>query len=167
MGFPPWASRGSVIHVFLVRLNVYVGHWLVEPILDLTKSMEKSLETCNSRVLLTSLNILYYEQWTLWRVMKNQWKNKRGLSSRESSIQLTLRRTRKFIPPSWYKGGGGWNPSPEFLIFVSISKRFYLWWKTFDLLNKMRYILWVMPLLEACDVTNNGRHLVRLDFTKN
>ena len=23
----------------------------------------------------------------------------------------------------------------------------------------MRYILWVMPLLEACDVTNNGRHL--------
>ena len=23
----------------------------------------------------------------------------------------------------------------------------------------MRYILWVMLLLEACDVTNNGRHL--------
>ena len=23
----------------------------------------------------------------------------------------------------------------------------------------MRYILWVMALLEACDVTNNGRHL--------
>ena len=30
---------------------------------------------------------------------------------------------------------------------------------SFDLLNKMRYILWVMALLEACDVTNNGRHL--------
>ena len=28
-----------------------------------------------------------------------------------------------------------------------------------SLLNKMRYILWVMALLEACDVTNNGRHL--------
>ena len=26
-------------------------------------------------------------------------------------------------------------------------------------LNKMRYILWVLVLLEACDVTNNGRHL--------
>ena len=23
----------------------------------------------------------------------------------------------------------------------------------------MRYILWVVELLEACDVTNNGRHL--------
>ena len=31
----------------------------------------------------------------------------------------------------------------------------------FDLLNKMRYILWVVALLEACDVTNNGRHLGR------
>ena len=25
----------------------------------------------------------------------------------------------------------------------------------------MRYILWVEALLETCDVTNNGRHLVR------
>ena len=23
----------------------------------------------------------------------------------------------------------------------------------------MRYIVWVVALLEACDVTNNGRHL--------
>ena len=30
---------------------------------------------------------------------------------------------------------------------------------SFLLLNKMRYILWVVALLEACDVTNNGRHL--------
>ena len=28
-----------------------------------------------------------------------------------------------------------------------------------DLLNKMKYILWVVALLEACDVTSNGRHL--------
>ena len=55
--------------------------------------------------------------------------------------------------------GGGWNPSTDFLICCSISKRFYLQWKAFDLLNKMRYILWVVALLEACDVTNNGRHL--------
>ena len=30
-----------------------------------------------------------------------------------------------------------------------------------DVLNKMRYILWVVALPEACDVTNNGRHLGR------
>ena len=34
-------------------------------------------------------------------------------------------------------------------------------WKAFDLLNKMRYLSWVVALLEACDVTNNGRHLGR------
>ena len=31
--------------------------------------------------------------------------------------------------------------------------------KAFDLLTKMRYILWVVALLEVCDATNNGRHL--------
>ena len=30
---------------------------------------------------------------------------------------------------------------------------------SFDHLNKMRYILWVVALPEACDVTNNGHHL--------
>ena len=59
------------------------------------------------------------------------------------------------------QGGISWNPSPKFLICCSIWKRFYLWWKAFDLLNKLRYILWVVALLEACDVTNNGRHLGR------
>ena len=39
------------------------------------------------------------------------------------------------------------------------AKRFYLRWKAFDLLYKMRYILWVVGLLGTCDVTNNGRHL--------
>jgi len=34
-----------------------------------------------------------------------------------------------------------------------------LQWKSFDLHSKMRYILWVVALLEACDVANNGRHL--------
>ena len=75
---------------------------------------------------------------------------------------LPLGRTIKFIAPPWYKGGGGWwNPSPEFLICCSISKRFCLQWKAFDLLNKMRYISWVVTLLKTCDVTNNGRHLGR------
>ena len=58
-------------------------------------------------------------------------------------------------------GGGGWNPL-EILICCSISKRFYLQWKAFDLLYKMRYTLWVVALLGACDVTKNGRHLGRL-----
>ena len=32
----------------------------------------------------------------------------------------------------------------------------------------MRYILWVVALLEACNVTNNGRHLdAILHFAKN
>ena len=72
---------------------------------------------------------------------------------------LTLGRTRKVIPPHRGSKGGGWNPSPEFLICCSIPKRFSLKWKAFDLLNKIRYILWVVALLKACDVTNNGRHL--------
>ena len=75
---------------------------------------------------------------------------------------LTLGRTRKFIPLLWYKGGGGgFNPSSEFVICCSILKQFYLEWKVFDLLNNMRYILWVVALLEACDVTDNGCHLGR------
>ena len=72
-----------------------------------------------------------------------------------------LGRTSKVIPPPWYKGGRGWNPSPEFLICCSILKRFYLrlkarenlsWSKAFDLVNKMRYVLWVVALLEACEL---------------
>ena len=77
---------------------------------------------------------------------------------------ITFGRTRKFTPS--YKGvvggGGGrwWMESPpEFLIFCNISKRFYLYRKAFDLLNKMKYILWMVALLEACGVTNNGRLL--------
>ena len=45
------------------------------------------------------------------------------------------------------------------VIYCRILKRFCLQWKAFDFLNKMRYIFWVLTLLEACDITNNGRHL--------
>ena len=31
--------------------------------------------------------------------------------------------------------------------------------KSLDLLNKKRFILWVVALPEVCDVTNNGRNL--------
>ena len=34
-------------------------------------------------------------------------------------------------------------------------------WKSFDLPYKVWYILGLVALLEACDVTNNGRHLGR------
>ena len=47
----------------------------------------------------------------------------------------------------------------EFFICCSISKRFYLLRKAFDLLYKMWYILWVVALLGSCDVTNNSHHL--------
>ena len=60
----------------------------------------------------------------------------------------------------WYKGDGLIDYPPlEFLICCSISKRFCLQWKAFHLLYKMRYILWVVALLEVCDVTKHGRHL--------
>ena len=74
---------------------------------------------------------------------------------------LTLGRTRKFIAPPLYKGGGGvdGNPPHKILICCSISKRIFLQWKAFDLLKKIRYIFGVVALLEACDVTNNDRHL--------
>ena len=53
------------------------------------------------------------------------------------------------------------EPVLEVLICWSIPKRFYLQWKAFDLLYKIRYILWVVALLGACDVTNNGLHIGR------
>ena len=53
------------------------------------------------------------------------------------------------------------EPVLEVLICCSIPKRFYLQWKAFDLLYKIRYISWVVALLGACDVTNNGRNLGR------
>ena len=57
--------------------------------------------------------------------------------------------------------GGVDEPPLEFLINCSISKRFCLQWKAFNLLNKMSYILWVEALLGAGDVTNNGRNFDR------
>ena len=39
---------------------------------------------------------------------------------------------------------------------------FDLKWKAFDVPDKMRYTLWVLALLEACDVTKHGRRLSHL-----
>ena len=80
--------------------------------------------------------------------------------------QINPRTYTQIHSPTIIQEGGslrdGWNPSPDFLILVccSILKRFYLKWKAFDLLNKIRHVLWVVVLLEAFDViNNNGQHL--------
>lgn len=39
---------------------------------------------------------------------------------------------------------------------------FDLKWKAFDVLDKMRYTLWAVALLEACDATKHIRRLSRL-----
>ena len=56
-------------------------------------------------------------------------------------------------------GVDGAPPPPPLLSCCSMSKRFYLQREAFDLLYKMRYILWVVVLLGTSDVTNNDRHL--------
>ena len=53
------------------------------------------------------------------------------------------------------------KPPLEFLNCGSTPQRFYLQWKAFDLLYRMRYMLGVVALLGAYDVTKNGRHLGR------
>ena len=50
---------------------------------------------------------------------------------------------------------------PLFFICCSILKRFYLQWKAVDFLENIRFILWVVTLREACDVSKHGRHLGR------
>ena len=80
-----------------------------------------------------------------------------------------LGRTRTLIYQPWYQGTGLMDPPPPpprrvFYMF-SISKRFCLQWKASDLFNKIMYILWVVALLEACDVT--AIMVGILYFTKN
>ena len=80
-------------------------------------------------------------------------------------VQLTIGRTSKFIPSLYphrdTRGVGvdGTPPQSFWYIALSISKRICLQWKAFDFLKKIRYMLWVVALLEAFDVTNNDRHL--------
>ena len=85
-------------------------------------------------------------QCTLWYILCfSDW----PLSSALNPRMYTQRHT-----PTVVKGGGLMEPPLEFLICCSILKQFCLQWKkTFDLLYSMRYILWVVALLEVCDVT--------------
>ena len=75
---------------------------------------------------------------------------------------LILGSTHKVVTPPWYGGGGGWGGGwlMESLPWVSDMvqfKRFYLQWKAFDFLEKMRRILWIVTLLKACDVIFSPR----------
>ena len=51
--------------------------------------------------------------------------------------------------PTMVQGRGDWNPSPEFFSMLHY----------FETILPLVEILWVVALLEACDVTNKGRHL--------
>ena len=97
------------------------------------------------------------EFWTFWRDFYGRYEYR---SWKIVVELLTLGRTLKFHTPTVVQGRGRWwNSSPDFLICCSISKRFCLRWKASDLLNKIRFILWVVALLKAFNVANNGRHL--------
>ena len=63
---------------------------------------------------------------------------------------LTLGRICKVILLPWYKGRGDDG---------SISMRFCLQWKAFDIVYKIGYVLWVVALFEVSHVTKHGRHL--------
>ena len=65
------------------------------------------------------------------------------------------------VRPPWHKGGRGVLEPLRQVFFTCCStlKRFFLQWKAFDPLVKTRYMLWVLALLKACDVTKRGRHL--------
>ena len=75
----------------IIRLKASDDACLLNQSWSLTKSMEKSLDTCNSRILLIALNILQKQYTTNNELYSDLWKlnekNQRGLSSKESSIQ--------------------------------------------------------------------------------
>ena len=56
------------------------------------------------------------------------------------------------------------EPLPGVFEMLQYFETILLEWKAFHLLNKIRYISWVVALLEACDVTTM---VAILDFTKN
>ena len=69
------------------------------------------------------------------------------LFSDSTVLVINPRTYMQIHTPTVVQGGGVDGPPLEFLICCSISKRFYLQWKAFDILYKMRYILWVVALL--------------------
>ena len=69
---------------------------------------------------------------------------------------LTLGRTRKVIPPPWYKGEGliePHHPHWVFDMFQYFKRILPSVERAFDVLYK------VVVLLEVCDITKHGRYL--------
>ena len=70
---------------------------------------------------------------------------------------LTLERTRKVIAPPWYKGGLADETPPLSFWYVAVFRNdFAFSEKPLIRLYKGKYILWVVALLEAYDVTTRG-----------
>ena len=53
------------------------------------------------------------------------------------------------------------EPLPRVFYILQYFEKNYPQWKVFELLAKMKYILWVVALLETCAVTKHGSHLGR------
>ena len=58
-------------------------------------------------------------------------------------------------------GAGVLEPLPRVFYILQYFEKNYPQWKAFELLEKMKYILWVVALLETCAVTKHGSHLGR------
>ena len=90
----------------------------------------------------------FYSLKTKW------WFNSHTKWTVRVSSSFNPRRTCKFIPAPWCKGSW-WTPPPP-RVFDLLQ---YFETPLIDLI--WRYILWVVALLGACDVTNNGHHFGR------
>ena len=77
--------------------------------------------------------------------------------------EINPRKHMRIHTPTVVKGGGvggSWmEPLPRVFYMLQYFETILPSWKAFHLLDKMRHILWVVALLEVCDVTKNGRHL--------
>ena len=67
-----------------------------------------------------------------------------------NSRKYTQSRNPTVVQGGW--GGGGLMESLPWVSDMVQFKRFYLQWKAFDFLEKMRRILWILTRLKACDV---------------
>ena len=72
---------------------------------------------------------------------------------------LTLGHTCKAIPPPWYKGEGGLMDPPW--VFDMLQYFETILPSVESLLSSLQdeVYLWVVALLEVCDLTKHGRHL--------
>ena len=63
-------------------------------------------------------------------------------------------------PPVQYRGGGAhMEPLPRVFYMLRYFEKISPPVESFNLLNKMSYILWVVGLLEICNVTKHGRRV--------